>query len=138
MLSCLIRLLSSESLGYKDKENRDKNEVTGGGRKHPPDDRCPDGGLGSRSGAGSYGQRQDAEEERHRGHDDRPKSSFYRPQGRLDQFLSVFHAMLCELNDQNGVFRGQSQRGEESDLKVNVVRHTGQPCRRRRAKDAQR
>ena len=64
-LSCLIRLLSSESLGYKDKEKRDKNEVDEGGGKHPADHCCSDGVLGSRSGPSGYGKGQHAEEERH-------------------------------------------------------------------------
>ena len=63
MLSCFIRPLSFEYLGYKDKEKRDENEVNEGGRKHPAYNRRPNGGLGSRSGAGGYGEWQDAEEE---------------------------------------------------------------------------
>ncbi len=64
MLMGLIRPLSSEYLGYKDKEKRDENEVNEGSRKHPTDNRRPNSGLGSCSGAGGYGEWQDAEEER--------------------------------------------------------------------------
>jgi hypothetical protein len=99
MFHCLIRPLSSESLGYKDKEKRDENEVNESGRKHPTDHRRPNGGLGSCSGTGGYGKWQDAEEECQGGHDDRPESGFHCPKSRLEQLLSVLHAMLCELND---------------------------------------
>ena len=63
MLRRLVPPLSLEYLRYKDKEQWDENEVNEGGRKHPADNRRPNGVLGSRSGAGGYGEWQDTEEE---------------------------------------------------------------------------
>ena len=54
---------SPEEAEYKDKEQRDEDQINECGREHPADNRRPNAVLGSRSSAGGDGKWQDTEEE---------------------------------------------------------------------------
>ena len=45
----------SKEAAYKDKEQRDEYQINECGREHPADNRCPNGGLCSRTGPGGDG-----------------------------------------------------------------------------------
>ena len=93
----------------------------------PPSHGGADGVLGAGAGPGGEGQRQDAEEEGQRGHDDRTEPDLTACQGRLDQPLSLARRCPGELDDQDGVLGGQPQGGEKPDLEIDVI---GQPAQR--------
>ena len=69
-------------------------------------------------------QRQHAEDEGHRGHDDRAEAQVRRLQRRFDHALALRLQVLGELDDQDRVLRRQADDGDQADLEVHVVRHS--------------
>ena len=96
----------------------------------PPSTPVPMAFWAPAPGAGRQGQRQDAEAEGQRGHDDRAEAQFRPLQGGLDQPHPLLHAGLGELDDQDGVLGGQPQGGQKADLEIDVVGQSPQRSRR--------
>ena len=93
-----------------EKGRKDENQDRGG--HHSAQDAGADGVLGARPGAGADRQRQDAEAEGQGSHHDRPEAQFGPLQCGVDQIHPSFQSVLGELDDQDGVLRGQAQRGQ--------------------------
>jgi hypothetical protein len=87
----------------QDEEQGDEDQVDERGREHSAGDRGSDGVHGAGPGSDGDGQRQRAEEEGQRGHDDRTESDSHGREGRLDESFSLTPLFLDELNDQDGV-----------------------------------
>jgi nitric oxide reductase activation protein len=63
------------------------------------------------------GQRQHAQHEGHRGHDDRAEAQVRGFQRRLDHALALRLQVLGELDDQDGVLGRQADDGDQAHLK---------------------
>jgi hypothetical protein len=126
VFSGLPFLFLHEYLGYKDKEQWDKNEIDESGGEHPPANGRTDGVHGAGAGAGGDGQRQDPKKESQGGHDNGPESYFYGAKGCIDKAVAMFQPFFDKLNDQNGVFCRKAKGSEESDLKVDIVGQSAQ------------
>ena len=74
----------------------------------PPQHARADGIHGSRPGTGRHGQGQNAETEGQGRHDDRAETQSRPFHGGFDHFHPISQAGLGELDDQDGVFRGQT------------------------------
>ena len=120
------------------KKERNKNQVDKGGREQAAGNSGADGVLGS--GPGSFGQRQrqGAEEEGQRGHDDRAEPDLHCRQGRLDQFMSFMHLRLDELDDEDGVLGGKADGGQQTDLEIDIIGEHPQLDRHHRPHQSQR
>ena len=92
----------------------------------------------SRARAGRDRERQHAEDERHRSHQDRPEAQ---PR-RLDRGSGWAQALVGlqhrELHDQNCVLGGQPQQCHQADLEIHVVGEAAQPDRRQGAEGSER
>ena len=113
-----------EYVGYKDKEQWNKNEIDECGGEHSTTNGGADGVHCAGAGAGGNGQRQDPEKESQGGHDDGSESCFYGSKGCIDKAVATSHPFLYKLNDQDGIFCRKAEGGKESDLEVDIV---GQP-----------
>ncbi len=132
-----MRLFPLKHTGYDDKEQRDVKEVDERGGQHPSRYSGADSLHGARTGARGNGQRQDTEEKSQRGHDDRPESDPYRPEGRLDQSFAPCHPFLRELNNKDGIFCRQAEGGKKPDLEVDIIVQTPCPGKKRCAENTE-
>ena len=80
-----------------------------------------DGALAGRAGAAGDHQRQHAQDEGQRGHDDRAEAQVAGGQRRFDQALALRLQVFGELDDQHRVLRRQADDGDQADLEVHVV-----------------
>ena len=87
-----------------------------------------------RAGAGPARdrQRQHAEAEGQRRHDDRAQAQLRALDRRLDEAHALLEVRLRELHDQDRVLRRQAEHGEQADLEVDVVRQAAQRGGQRR------
>ena len=74
-------------------------------------------------------QRQHAEDERERGHQDRPQPDARRFDRRLDDRQPLVPQLLGELDDQDRVLRRQPDQHDQPDLAVDVVGQAAHPLR---------
>ena len=76
------------------------------------------------SRAGRDDKRNHAEDERERGHQDRPESQLRRLERTLDKRSAARDLRSRELNDQDRILRRESHKSENTDLREDVV-HVG-------------
>jgi len=103
------------------KDGHEQNREDRAGQ-HAADDADADGVLGcpnprrwARRASGNH-----AEDEGERGHQDRPQPHPRGVQGGFDQTMSGFELLLGELDNQDGVLRGQTDGREQSDLEIDI------------------
>ena len=70
-----------------------------------------------------HGEREHAETEGEGGHENRTQADTHGLFGGVDRILALFHVLLGEFHDQNGVLAHQTDRREKADLEVDVVGH---------------
>ena len=95
----------------------------------PPATAVPTEWRASWPGAGREHERQHAEDERQRGHQDRPQPDARRLDRRLDDRQPAVPQLLGELDDQDRVLRRQADQHDQADLAVDVVRQPAHPLR---------
>jgi len=88
--------------------------------------------------AAGDGQGNAAEDKGQRGHDDGAQAHFRRLDGGVIGVESLFALQHGELDDQNGVFRGQGNQRDEADLEVDVVFLPSEPDGQEGAADGER
>ena len=71
-------------------------------------------------------ERQHAEDEGERGHQDGPEAELRGFDGGVDDDRPCFAKLLGELDDQDGVLGGQADEHDETDLAVDVVGEAAQ------------
>ncbi|KGW79198.1 hypothetical protein Y046_3898 [Burkholderia pseudomallei MSHR2990] len=117
----------------RDEEDREQRRADHAA-EHPRADRDLRAGCGARRER----ERQHADAERERGHHDRPQPQ---PRG-LERRVGERHALrdqiLRDLDDQDRVLRGQTDRRDQPHLEIDVVRHPAQRDARDRADHAER
>ena len=95
-------------------EERNENGGDEGGGEHPGKDAGPHRLASRRAGPAGLDQGEDAEYEGERSHDDRPQTQA----GRFERSIDDAHAFLDflggEFDNQNGIFRGQSDQHDEA------------------------
>ncbi len=91
-------------------------------------------------GTGSKGedQRQHAENECKRRHENGPQPELTRLQGCIADVHAFFLALLGKLHDQDRVLAGQADQHDEPDLGEDIHLHPGQVQARHRAEEAHR
>ncbi|CAB3763182.1 hypothetical protein LMG29739_04052 [Paraburkholderia solisilvae] len=118
---------------HRDKEHRDRGRA-----EHPADhagtDRMPAVGRC----AGGDRKRHAAENERERGHHDRPQTLFRRDHRRIENGLAALAVQHRELEDQNRILRGERNQHRQADLEVHVVVEPAQQDREQRAEQRER
>ena len=77
--------------------------------------------LGAGAGAVGGGHRQHAEAEGERGHHDRSEAKFGAFERGRNEVHALLDAILGKLDDEDGVLGGEAERGQQTDLEVNVV-----------------
>src|SRR5437870_7755939 len=90
------------------------------------------------AGSGRARQRQHAQDERERGHQDRPEAEPARLDGGCEAVLALLLLLLGELDDEHGVLRGQPDQRDEADLRDEVVVQAPQPRAEERERQAHR
>ena len=83
-------------------------------------------------------ERQHAEDERQRGHQDRPEPDARRLERGIDDREPFAAQLLGELDDQDRVLRGQADEHDEADLAVHVVLQPAQALRADAAEHGER
>ena len=78
------------------------------------------------------------EDERERSHQDRAQAQSRAFERGVEQRFAFFVFVLGEFDDQNRIFRGQTDEHDQTDLRVNVVFHSAQPEREERAEHRDR
>src|SRR3989475_1901393 len=104
-------------------EQRDEEDPHGGRDEHPEEHARADRVAARRSGAARREERRDAENERERGHQDRPQPLAARLERRLPDGAPLGTQLVRELDDQDRVLRGEANYDNEADLHIYVVRH---------------
>ena len=90
------------------------------------------------AGAGAQRQRQYAEGEGQRGHQNRAQTHPCRFQSGGYQFFARFKLRFGKFHDQDGVFRRQTNGGQQTHLEVHVVAQLTQYRRQQGTQHAQR
>src|SRR5881409_2673103 len=90
------------------------------------------------AGSGRARERQHAQDERERGHQDRPEAEPARLDGGREAVLALLLLLLGELDDEHGVLRGQPDQRDEADLRDEVVVQAAQPRAEERERQAHR
>src|SRR5947207_1164499 len=90
------------------------------------------------AGSGRARERQHAQDERERGHQDRPEAEPARLDGGREAVLALLLLLLRELDDEHGVLRGQPDQRDEADLRDEVVVQAPQPGAEEREGQAHR
>src|ERR1700678_3737676 len=104
-----------------DVEDRDEEEVEDCGQHHAADDGGSDGVTAIGSCAGSEVERANAEDERDGGHQDGTKAELGGFDGGFDDGAALREELLGELDDEDRVFRRETNEHDEADLDVDVV-----------------
>src|ERR1700740_2700574 len=91
------------------------------GSDHSPDDRGAHDLTRDGTGAGRGPERNASQDKGKRSHQDRPKAEPGAFQGGVSQRLALFGLILGELDNQNGVFGGEANQHDQTDLRVDVV-----------------
>ena len=94
--------------------------------------------LAARARAIADRKRQDAQDESHRRHEDRPQPQARRLDGRRDRGHALRLQLARELDDQDRVLRRQTDGRQEADLEVHVIRQAAQVRGEEGAQDAKR
>ena len=92
----------------------------------------------TRAGTGRAPERDTAEDERERGHDDRAQTETRAFERGFEQRRAAFVGELRELDDQDGVLRRETDQHDEADLRIDIVFHPARPERGERAEDRDR
>lgn len=120
----LPRFALSGQLSNDRIEDRSEQKAEAGDAQHAPEDGRPQSTAHFETGAGRYDQREYAQNESERGHQDRPKTQSAGFHGgvscRKALFLLYF---LGELYNENGILAGQGDQHHKADLRENVVFH---------------
>ena len=83
-------------------------------------------------------QRHTSKNESKRSHQYRPQTQSGREQGRLFDRFAFVKLHFCEFDDQNRIFRGQSDQHHQTDLRVHVVFQSSHPEKPERAENRDR
>src|SRR5438477_12308897 len=113
-------------------EGHEENREEGRG-EHAAHDAGAGGVPRSRARAGRDRERQHAEDERHRSHQDRPEAQprrFDRGSGWAQALVGLQHR---ELDDQNRILGREAEQRYQAYLEVDVIGESAQPDRRQRA-----
>src|SRR2546426_846470 len=119
-------------------EQRDEEDPYGSRGEHPEEHARADRVAARSAGATRCEQRRHAENERKRGHEDRPQPLAARFERRLADGPALGPQLVRELDDQDRVLRGEANYDNEADLLIYVVRHAAQPDAEQGAKGAER
>ncbi len=104
----------------------------------PPATAVPDRVARAGAGAGRKRERHHPEHERQRRHQNRPEADAPRFERRLDNRQAALAQLLGELDDEDGVLRGQADQHDEAHLAEHVVGQAAHPLRAERAEHGQR
>ena len=110
-----------ERYSTTEKVTGNEDESDGGGQEHAADDDGAEDAAGSRAGAGGDPQRQAAEDEGESGHHDGAEAQAGRIQRGFADALAALVVGLRELDDQDGVLRGEADQHDEADGGKDVV-----------------
>src|SRR5438445_7082480 len=122
--------------GFQDDvEDRDEEEVEHGGEHHAADDGRTDGVATVGSRAGGEKERADAEDEGDGGHQDGAEAEFGGLDGSVDDGPALLEELLRELDDEDRVFRGETDEHDETNLDVDVVDQAAKCDERERAEN---
>src|ERR1035437_663138 len=114
-------------------EHRDEEEVENGGEQHAADDGGAHGAATQRARAGGEDQRQNAENEGERGHQNGPQTQLAGLSGCVSDGASLAAQLLSKLDNQNRVFRRESNEHDQADLAVDIVGEAAQRDQAQRA-----
>ena len=117
----LVPVAIAEHRADAHEEHRHEEHGEHRGRQHAADHAGADGDAPAGARPGSDRQRQHAQDEGHRGHEDRPQALAGRRDRRLDQMHAALVVFQRELHDQDRVLGRKSHRGEQAHLKEDVV-----------------
>ena len=90
----------------------------------PPKHAGPDGVTACRAGSGGDNERKYSQNEGHRRHDNWAETKMCRFERGIQQRFARSIALICELDDQDSIFSGQPDQGDQTDLEINII---GQP-----------
>ena len=123
---------------HQHEEDRHDGEREEGRRDHAAEDRGAERVARGGAGAGRHHQREDAEDEGERRHQDRAQAHARRMDRRLLQRLAALVEDLGELDDQDRVLARQADQHHQADLAEHVVGEPAQRLRRERPEDRER
>lgn len=123
---------------HPDEEDRHENHSQRRGADHAANHADTDGALTGCAGSAGDRQRQDAQDEGQRSHDDRAKAQFGGFQRGVHQRMALLMQVLGEFDDENGVLRRQADDGDQANLEIDVVGHAQRAHREHRADGADR
>src|SRR5665213_1580606 len=121
-----------------DIENRDKEEIEESGESHASDYRSADRVTAIGACSGGEIERQDAEDEGNRGHQDRSKTQLGRDNRGIDDRLALLQLLFGKLHNENGIFRSEADEHDESYLDVHVVDKTTRGDKSKSTEDCHR
>ncbi|CAG2154752.1 hypothetical protein LMG19282_04712 [Cupriavidus campinensis] len=135
----LVRHLAGGAALQRPEEHRDKEHGDHRGAQHAANHARAQRLPARRRGPARDGQRNTAQDEGQRGHDDRPQPQL----GRLDRRVVGAQPLLDahlhrELEDQDGVLGRQRDQHRQADLEVDVVLHAAYQDGNQRAEQRER
>ena len=133
-----LPLAAFEDAPHDQEEHRHEQDCQQGRGDHPREHAGADGTLAGRTGTGGEEQRQHAQNERHRSHDDGSETQMAGLQHGFDQTLALSLQVLGKFDDQNGVLGRQPDDGDQAHLQVDIIGHAAQSHPGERAEQPQR
>jgi hypothetical protein len=113
-----------------------KNKVQNRAHDHAAENRRAYGVASVFSGAAGDDQRDDAQNEGERRHENRTQADAGGFNGRVENGHAALAQLLGEFHDQDGVLGGEADEHDQSDLAVDVVLLAAEPLRAERAEQA--
>ena len=117
-------------------ETGDEDDAEGGAEEHAAEGRAADRAIADGAGARRHDERQQARDERERGHENRPEADPGAFDGRLEHRQAFIVPLHRELHDQDRVLSEQADEHDDADLRVDVVRQAHQLQQEERAEEA--